>query len=424
MKKTLLLFLISVLSLISCIAEKKSTSNLRIGVISDLHYLSSQLMDGGEATQNYANLTGRNILAVPEVLDRVIEEYLQSDIEYLFIPGDLTKDGELLSHKELIAKLSPLQEKGIKIYVIPGNHDINIPRPIGFKDKSTYNTDNISPSDFEKLYFDFGYGDAFSRDTASLSYATELTNNFWLIAVDAERYDEYTTSSISSGRIKTETEQWVVNLLNEAKEKNKTVVGMMHHGLVEHIMYQDMIFGQYLVNDWKRLANLFADNGMKAIFTGHFHATDITKFTSTTNSSIYDIETGALCSYPFAYRFVSLDKNGLNIETRNIESTKNFPNLAENSKKILFSIAQNNAKQKIKDKGLSSSQKIIDSLSDLAGLIFLEHAKGDEEMNNKMKNSIELLKRELDLPIEINSNNLQLDFYPPDNNVKLQFDEK
>ena len=196
---------------------------------------------------------------------------------------------------------------------------------------------------------------------------------------------------------------------------------MMHHGLVEHIMYQDMIFGQYLVDDWKRLAALFADKGMKAIFTGHFHATDITQFTSVNDSSIYDIETGALCSFPFAYRFISLDKKGMKIETRNIAATKNFPNLAEDSKRILRSIAENSARDKIKSKGLELSSTVLDNFSQLAGHIFIEHVKGDEEMNDDIKTAIKRIKKDFGLPPGVDSDSLQLDFYPPDNNVELQF---
>ena len=55
---------------------------------------------------------------------------------------------------------------------------------------------------------------------------------------------------------------------------------MMHWGFAEHIMYQSSFFKDYLVDDYQRLANLFADNGIKAIFTGHFHSNDITAFTS------------------------------------------------------------------------------------------------------------------------------------------------
>jgi len=44
-----------------------------------------------------------------------------SDIEVLLIPGDLTKDGEKLSHLELVQKLEPIIEKGIQTFVIPGN---------------------------------------------------------------------------------------------------------------------------------------------------------------------------------------------------------------------------------------------------------------------------------------------------------------
>lgn len=421
MKKTALLLFFFSYALISCIAEKKTTSNLRIGVISDLHYLSQELMDNGEASLSYANSTGRNIVAMPEIIDMVVDEYLQSDINYLFIPGDLTKDGERKSHEELVKKLTPLLAKGVKIRIIPGNHDVDIPNSVGFKGKETYKTKSVSAKEFEEIYNNFGYGDAIYRDSVSLSYVSELENDFWLIAIDAIKYDEQTTSSITEGRIKPETEQWINQILDEARSKGKTVIGMMHHGLVEHLMYQNLVFGQYLVDDWQRLSNSFADQGMKAIFTGHFHATDITKHTSTNNASIYDIETGALCSYPFAYRFVSMDKNGMDIETRNVDATKNFPSLANQSKDILFKIAKRSAEYKLKSKGFSFQPETLDKFADLAAHIFIQHAKGDEKLEGDLSSVLETIKKEFDFPLDLDSSNLQLDFYPPDNNVKIEF---
>lgn len=421
MKKTILLLFFFSYALISCIAEKKTANNLRIGVISDLHYLSQELMDDGEAAHAYANSTGRNIVAMPEIIDLVVNEYLQSDINYLFIPGDLTKDGERKSHEELVKKLSPLVEKGVKIRIIPGNHDVDIPNSVGFKGKETYQTKSVSTNEFEEIYNNFGYGDAIYKDSASLSYVSELEKDFWLIAIDAIKYDEQTTSSITEGRIKPETERWINQILDEARVNGKTVIGMMHHGLVEHLMYQNLVFGQYLVDDWQRLANSFADRGMKAIFTGHFHATDITKHTSANNASIYDIETGALCSYPFAYRFISVDKNGMDIETRNMDATKSHPSLASQSKEVLFKIAKRSAEHKFKSKGFGIPPETLDKFADLAAHIFIQHAKGDEKLEGDISSILENIKREFDFPIDLDSNSLQLDFYPPDNNVKIEF---
>lgn len=43
--------------------------------------------------------------------------------DLVLITGDLTKDGEQLSHQYVISKLDELRDLGIKTLVIPGNHD-------------------------------------------------------------------------------------------------------------------------------------------------------------------------------------------------------------------------------------------------------------------------------------------------------------
>lgn len=420
--KSILAALLICFSMFSCAASEAPTETLKLGVITDLHYLSEKLMDKGETAQAYSQSSGRNILATPEVLDQVINEYLKSDIDVLFIPGDLTKDGERQSHLDLVTKLQPLLDKGVRIYVIPGNHDINMPNSQGFKAGGTYPVKNINPTEFEEIYNRFGYGDALKRDDSSLSYVAELDANKWLLAIDGCRYKEYTTGSISGGRISKETENWVVSILDEARKKGITVVGMMHHGLVEHIMYQDMFFEQYLVEDWQRLANLFADKGMKAIFTGHFHATDITKFTSKAEQSIFDIETGALCTYPFAYRFIDMTSKGMDIRTKNIVSTASYPNLVEDEKIRTRSLAQRLAVNKLRSRNFGLSESAINKFSELVSQIFLLHVMGDEVVDDNLKDVLKNIGQEMGMPIELDSTSLQLDFYPPDNNVSITFD--
>ncbi len=416
--KILISFVILSTFSISCSADNRT---YKIGVISDIHYLSQQLMDDGEAINKYITSSGRNVLDVPEILDLVINDYIDNDIEILLIPGDLTKDGEKESHLELVQKLKPLQDKGVRIFVIPGNHDINIPNPKSYSGSQTHPTSNINAADFENIYYSFGYSDAIKRDTASLSYLNKIDDHIWLLALDASLYKEYTTSSISSGRISKSTEKWISQVLAEAKQKNITVISMMHHGLVEHFAYQSTFFPQYLVDDWYRLANFLSDNGVKAIFTGHFHANDISEFISTNGNKIYDIQTGSLSSYPFAYRYIELTKEGMDITTKNILSTKSNPNLVEENKSNLKKLAQTLAYQKIKNKKPDLSPDIIQHLSDIARELFLLHVAGDENINNSLKQQIEQAATGLNMPVDLSSDFLQLDLPPADNDVKISF---
>lgn len=394
---------------------------LKMGVISDPHYLSEQLMDNGSAIQNAVRAGGKDIIAVPEVLDQVLAEYLKSDIEILLIPGDMTKDGEKQSHLDFVKKLQPLLDKGVKVFVIPGNHDVNNPHPTKYEGDKTYPVENVTPEQFAQIYADCGYNGALKRDTASLSYVAQLDNKTWLLAIDGCRYREYTTATISAGQISPATEQWILSVMNEAKQKNIEVIGMIHHGLVEHIMFQGTFFKDYLISDWQRLAPLFADSGMKAVFTGHFHANDITEYRSPAGNNIYDIETGSLCAYPYPYRFVELSEKGMKISTRNITSIPSNTNLAIENKNTMMERGRGIAIEKIRSMGMQLPDTTLSLLADMIGKVFVMHLAGDEVVDDELKKTMKQLAKELDSSVPVPIDNIELDFYPADNNVEITF---
>ncbi|WP_108822883.1 metallophosphoesterase [Dysgonomonas sp. Marseille-P4361] len=412
MKRSILILLVLIISV--CVS-----SQIKMGVISDTHYLSEKLMEDGSAIDQYIAASGKSIKATPEVLDKVLADYLESDIEMLFVCGDMTKDGERQSHLDFVEKLKPLQEKGVRVFVIPGNHDINMPNAVGYKEGEIYKVDNVSVDDFEEIYADCGYANALKKDDHSLSYLAQLDDKIWLLAIDAARYAEYENMSISSGRILPQTEEWIMNILNEAQGKDIQVIGMMHWGLTEHIVYQSEFFEQYLVDDWQRLAKTFADKGMKAIFTGHFHSNDISAAVSDNDNKIYDIETGTLSSYPYAYRYVDLYKDKLIVRTKNITEIPSNTNLAEEDRLRMKIVAEKQAAQKLKNFGLDLSPDVLPKFVEALSQLFVLHLYGDEEPNDALLKSIKGLSESMDAPFDVDD--LELDFWPADNNVEIMF---
>ncbi|MDR1883638.1 MAG: metallophosphoesterase [Prevotella sp.] len=392
---------------------------VKMGVITDIHYLSEKLMDGGYALQDYMQANGKNIKDVPAVLDKVLDDYLHSDIQALLVSGDITKDGEKQSHLDFVNKLKPLQDKGVKVYVIPGNHDINMPNAVEFKGNKALPVANVSPEDFSGIYASCGYDSALRRDAASLSYVARLDVQTWLLAIDAARYKEYKTGSISGGKISPETKRWIIEVLDDAKRQDTRVIGMMHWGLCEHIAGQSVFFGDYLVDDWMHFANLFADKGMKAIFTGHFHSNDISAFTSEEGNTIYDIETGTLSGYPFACRFVELNEKGMDIKTKNITSLPDNPALAEDDKQRKQILSRKLAIQKLKGLGYDLPDDVSGQFADALSRIFVLHLYGDEKPDEELKQSMEKLSKAMDASLDLEE--LQIDLPPADNNVRIIF---
>ena len=395
-----------------------SQQSLRIAVISDTHYLSSKLAQPGSALDNFEAATGRNTKDLHAVLNKVITDLLNYKPDLLLIPGDITNHGELKSHIDFIATLKPLTDSGTRVFVVPGNHDVNVPNSKKYEGDLSSPTESVTAEEFAQIYGNFGYAKAVKRDSSSLSYLSEINDSTWLLAIDSNRHPEYKTSSISAGRVLPETMQWALDILREAKLKDIFVIGMMHHGLVEHMPYQAVFFSDYLINDWKRNAQTLADNGLKIMLTGHFHSNDITLLTSDKGNTIYDIETGSLSGYPFPYRLMTLQNNVLNIETKFIESLPNKPKLHEEYREKTEQIAHRAAQSKINSMSLPIPSDMKEAVIELLVKMQLLHMKGDEKVDDEMLQLIKRVNKLVGSP-DSDFSSFELDFPPSDNFLEI-----
>ena len=397
---------------------RRPSPPLKMAVITDTHYLSSALSIGGPALEAYQNATGRNVADLHAVFDDVLTDIEREQTDILLICGDITNHGERRSHLDFIGKIRPLQKKGMRVFVIPGNHDIAVPDAKAYIGNAATVTESITPDEFAQLYASFGYASALKRDPASLSYLAEINEHTWLLCFDTNRYREQTTSSITSGRIHPETLQWAFRILDEAKQKGITVLGMMHHGLVEHMPYQAVFFGDYLVDGWQDAAQQLADRGLKVVFTGHFHSNDVSSFTSSAGNTLYDVETASLSQYPFAYRFVELHQDRLSIDTRFVDSIPGKPFLQKEYKSKFEKLSRRVAANRLKQIGFPLPQETLDALTELLVKMAVLHAAGDEKTDAEMTKAVETLQHILggeNAGIE----SFQMDFPPADNRLVI-----
>lgn len=395
---------------------QKST---KFAVINDIHFFSEKLAPTDRAKLNYNQHTGRDLNILHEVLDTVIARIATEKPDILLIVGDITNHGERQSHIDFIEKMQPLLNKNIRILVIPGNHDIQVPNSKKYTENEVLATESVSPEELAHLYADFGYASAIKRDTASLSYLVKIDNHTQIICFDTNRYTENTTNSISSGRILPETLRWALEILDDAKKQGITVLGMMHHGLIEHITGQSMFFSAYLIHDWQTNSQILADAGLKAVFTGHFHANDATAYTSPSGNTITDIETGGLAHFPFSYRIGYLYENELVISTYSVDSIATEPNLKQIYRDKLYKNASRLVENRLQNFIADSSPETKKSIVNLIAQMVVLHTEGDENPDEMMLNEIENLSRMLENENTINS--FTLDFPTQDNNLIIRW---
>ncbi len=399
------------------IFSRQGEGAVRFAVMADVHYLSADLVNEGPALKGYEKATGRDVNDLHEVLDVVLADLVKERVEVLLVVGDLTNHGERQSHVDVTKKLLPLVESGVRVFVVPGNHDVNIPNARAYVGELAAPVPTISAEEFAEIYALFGYGDALSRDEASLSYLSAINDTTWILAFDTNRYDEHTDRPITAGRIRPQTMEWALKILDKARKDNITVLGMMHHGLVEHMPYQSAFFSDYLVEEWERQADRLADAGLKVVFTGHFHSNDVSQRVSPAGNRIYDVETASLAQYPFAYRIMELKEGQLSIDSRFVTSIPGNPDLKADYRERMKTIARRVARGRIEGMGLPMPEETLDALVNLIARMSVMHARGDEKPDEGMKEAIEdfaaLLGGEADME------SFTFDFPPEDNRLVI-----
>jgi 3',5'-cyclic AMP phosphodiesterase CpdA len=296
--------------LVACLffAVSLKSQTIRIGIASDLHYFDqSLLIANGTAFQTYI-MMDRKLIAESHAITRsMIDSFKTQNLNIVLITGDLTKDGEKSSHQKLAAMFQELEDAGTKVFVVPGNHDINNPEAFSYDGSKTNVVATVTPQEFISIYGNFGYNEAIYKDSGSLTYIAEPVNGLWILGIDDCKYKNNATlgHSETAGDLSRETRTWIAMKLNEAREKNIKVIGLIHHGILEHFTGQKSMFSEYVIDNYDSISNDLGAHGLSVVFSGHFHAHDA-RVKNLGNKDICDVETGSSVTYPCPYRIAEL----------------------------------------------------------------------------------------------------------------------
>ncbi|MFO7932816.1 MAG: metallophosphoesterase [Bacteroidales bacterium] len=415
--------LVSFLMLATGYPETENTvpgPQVSLVVFSDPHYYDPCLGTGGTAFESLLEGNVKMIAESRQILEEAVQKIIRWDPDLVLIPGDLTKDGSLISHLRFAGYLASLEEQGAEVFVIPGNHDILNRNSLAYVRDTFIRVQNVDPVRFEQIYAHYGYGEAIFRDPVSLSYVAEPAEGLWIIGLDPCIYHPGPGQSRGDGELRPGTILWLKEILEMPEAREKQKFAMMHHGVLEHFRGQNRYFNEYVVNDHRKVSRMLAENGIRVVFTGHYHANDITLKEWSDGSVLYDVETGSLVTFPCPIRKIKLAGDSMKIETaiiRSIPSKKN--DFSEYAKDYAV-------------KGVSCNVEAFllrwhfrpedaDQVAFQIGQAFADHCAGDEiprdppidtnGLSLKAKFFVSFRKRMV--------RNLRNDLAPPDNNLTI-----
>ena len=320
MKKLLCLILsvvlaLSVMSLTASALVTEDNMELGFAVASDLHYNVPE--EELSATNDHeifwyanrrASLDNESGLIIDEFLRQCAED---ESVQYVLIPGDLADNGRSIfeEHYAVAEKLTAFEkETGKPVFVIPGNHDYG------------QGENDFKIDDFKSCYGDFGYNDALSVMEENGSYTADLGASYRLIALDSNDPSKSTEDGMSIKKV-----MWVLDEAKKAKEEGRYPVLMMHHNLLDHLPMQRIISRNFIVRFHYTTATLFADAGIKLVFTGHEHCSDATSYTTPLGNKIYDFANTALTMYPLQYKVFYINDAEITYRTRTVDTIDTKP---------------------------------------------------------------------------------------------------
>lgn len=358
MPKAVMILLVLLLLLLPGAASAET----RVMVVSDLHYLAPALYQGSEIfLLLLQNGDGKATQYGEDLLSGLYQEILAQRPDALIATGDLTFNGEKESHQALAAWFGAVEEAGVPVWVIPGNHDINIPSPVRFTKYSYEPTEPVTPEQFAEIYRDF-----LLPGTVGFSYAAPISDELTAVMMDVAWYQE---QAQTFGVFTPEHAAWLEETLRQAGDT--AVITATHHSLLSHT---DFSRESYLMFGHEAMAALNRRCGVKLNLSGHLHIQHIVREDGLTDAAL-----GAFCMWPHRYALVTLRDGALTYEAKALNPDFLPPGTAERTRAWFFDLA----KKKISASGLTGTEAEIDAMAAYAARFnqayFTGEFRGEDE---------------------------------------------
>lgn len=304
--KRALLIIVALCLTVGCLSGCADRPAQPVSIIfaTDTHYLSPELTDGGALFKEAVALgDGKLIEYSEEINEAFFAEVIEKQPDLLVLGGDLTLNGAVQSHRDFVKKLERVQEAGIQVLVIPGNHDAGREFAIKYMGKDYELVDALTSQQFFEYYSPFGREQAESRDESSFSYIYRASDDLKILMLDA--------NCGGSGFLKDGTLDWIKAELKLAKMQGTDVIAVCHQNLFAHNPL--LSFGYQLLNADK-LQALMEKYKVRLILSGHIHIQS-----AKSENGITEIVTSSLEMPPIQYGELTYDGAGVDYAVRQVD---------------------------------------------------------------------------------------------------------
>ena len=281
-----------------------TAGGVTVAVATDLHYLAPELTDKGEYFTELVNdADGKVMLYIDELVRAFADQIAAEQPDALVLSGDLTFNGETLSHEALAAVLAGVEDAGVPVYVMPGNHDMNSSMAASFSGDGYEPADSPDEGEFAEIYADFGFSEAMSRDGKSLSYVAQLADGLRLIMLDVNTRSD-------PGYVLQGTFDWLEQQLEKARSEGQRVIAVSHQNIYPH---NSFFTSGYIIGNGGTLHSLYEEYGVLCNLSGHIHLQH-----TYTDGVLPEIVTSSLAVNPNQYGVLSINGDSCEYRTESV----------------------------------------------------------------------------------------------------------
>lgn len=291
---------------------------LNVAVMSDTHYLSPSLV-GDYAYESFGEKMSdaKTYEIAVAIIRSALDKVSDGGYDALIITGDLCDNHAVQNHEEMSALLKTYAgEKGLKIFVVPGNHDVAPEGYYGYKYtasgkekvESLQDTEKGIVQSFKDYYYDFGYNVAIA--THGLSYVAKLGDGYRLLAIDNCSED-----------LSDETLAFIDEQLAAAEKAGDKVVAAQHKPINNMFGSITDILGKShsaITANAEKLTNTLAGR-VEILFSGHNHANDAVDLKSESGKTLVEAMTGSISQSANCYKNYKFTKNYVKSQTLRLE---------------------------------------------------------------------------------------------------------